>query len=43
MKSYIYQTATETAHALIKHLIAMMESEPDKIFYFAFSGGLLLR
>ncbi|MCD8091813.1 MAG: 6-phosphogluconolactonase [Bacteroides sp.] len=39
MKSYIYQTATETAHALIKRLIAMMESEPDKIFYFAFSGG----
>lgn len=39
MKSYIYHTATETAHALIKHLIAMMKREPEKIFYFAFSGG----
>lgn len=39
MKSYTYHTATETAHALIKHLIGMMGREPDKIFYFAFSGG----
>lgn len=39
MKSYIYQTATETAHALIKYLIDMMNREPEKIFYFAFSGG----
>ncbi|MCD8183527.1 MAG: 6-phosphogluconolactonase [Bacteroides sp.] len=39
MKSYIYPTATETAHALIKHLISMMKGEPEKIFYFAFSGG----
>ena len=39
MKSYVYSTATETAHALIKHLIAMMGREPKKIFYFAFSGG----
>lgn len=39
MKSYIYSTATETAHALIKHLVGMMEREPDRTFYFAFSGG----
>lgn len=39
MRSYIYNTATETAHALIKHLIGMMENEPEKIFHFAFSGG----
>lgn len=39
MKSYIYSTATETAHELIKHLIRMMEHEPDKTFCFAFSGG----
>ncbi|ADV44663.1 6-phosphogluconolactonase [Bacteroides helcogenes] len=39
MKSYIYSTATETAHALVKHLIGMMGREPEKIFYFAFSGG----
>lgn len=39
MKSYIYPTATETAHALIKCLIGMMKQEPQKVFYFAFSGG----
>lgn len=39
MKSYKYSTAIETAHALIKHLIEMMEREPGKTFYFAFSGG----
>lgn len=39
MKSYIYSTATETVHALIKHLVGMMEREPDRTFYFAFSGG----
>lgn len=39
MKSYVYSTATEAAHALIKHLIVMMGREPEKIFYFAFSGG----
>ena len=27
MKSYIYTTATETAHALIKYLIDMMKQE----------------
>lgn len=39
MKSYIYTTATETAHALIKYLIDMMEQEPERVFHFAFSGG----
>lgn len=39
MRSYIYNTATETAHALVKHLIGMMVNEPGKIFHFAFSGG----
>ena len=39
MKSYVYHSATATAHALIEHLIAMMEREPEKTFYFAFSGG----
>ena len=34
-----YHSATATAHALIEHLIAMMEREPEKTFYFAFSGG----
>ena len=38
MKSYVYHSATATAHALIEHLIAMMEREPEKTFYFAFSG-----
>lgn len=39
MKSHVYHTATATAHALIEYLIAMMEREPEKTFYFAFSGG----
>ena len=39
MKSYVYHSATATAHELIEHLIAMMEREPEKTFYFAFSGG----
>lgn len=39
MKSYVYPTATATAHALIEHLVAMMEREPEKTFHFAFSGG----
>ena len=33
MKSYVYHSATATAHALIEHLIAMMEREPEKTFY----------
>lgn len=39
MKNHVYNTATEAAHALIKRLIGMMGREPEKIFYFAFSGG----
>lgn len=39
MKTYIYSTAAETARALIKHLISLMEEEPQKIFHIAFSGG----
>lgn len=39
MKSHVYPTATAAAHALIEHLIAMMEREPEKTFYVAFSGG----
>ena len=39
MKTYIYSTAVETARALIKHLISLMEEEPQKIFHIAFSGG----
>lgn len=39
MKKFIYPTATSAAHALIHHLIEMMEREPEKIFHFAFSGG----
>ena len=39
MKSYVYHSATATAHALIEHLIAMMEREPEKTFCFAFRGN----
>jgi 6-phosphogluconolactonase len=39
MKTYIYSTAVETARALIKHIISLMEAEPQKIFHIAFSGG----
>lgn len=39
MKTYIYSTAAETARALIRHLIDLMEAEPQKIFHIAFSGG----
>jgi 6-phosphogluconolactonase len=39
MKTYIYSTAVETARSLIKHLISLMEEEPQKIFHIAFSGG----
>ena len=39
MKSYIYPTATSTSRALIRYIIDMMNREPDRIFYFAFSGG----
>ncbi|AVM52190.1 6-phosphogluconolactonase [Bacteroides zoogleoformans] len=39
MKSYIYPTTMETAHALIRQLIKMMNNEPERTFYLAFSGG----
>lgn len=39
MKSYVYHSATATAHALIEHLIAMMEREPEKTFYFCIQWG----
>lgn len=39
MKTYTYTTAAEAARALIKHLIELMEKEPDKTFHIAFSGG----
>ena len=38
MKTYIYSTAVETARALIKHIISLMEAEPQKIFHIAFRG-----
>lgn len=39
MKTYVYSTAVETARALIKYIIGLMEAEPQKIFHIAFSGG----
>mgnify|MGYP000113858304 CR=1 FL=1 len=43
MKSYVYHSATATAHALIEHLIAMMEREPGKRpFYFCIQWGEVL-
>ena len=39
MKSYVYPAATSTARALIRYIIDMMNREPERIFYFAFSGG----
>ena len=39
MKSYVYPAATSTARALIRYIIDMMNQEPERIFYFAFSGG----
>lgn len=39
MKSHIYPTIIETAHALIRRLINMMNDEPGRTFYLAFSGG----
>lgn len=39
MRSYIYPTAIETAHALIRSLVGMMNDEPGRTFYLAFSGG----
>ena len=39
MKSYVYPAATSTARALIRYIINMMNREPERIFYLAFSGG----
>ncbi|MDR0895877.1 MAG: 6-phosphogluconolactonase [Prevotellaceae bacterium] len=39
MKIYPHHTNAETAHALIRHIIRLMEEQPDKIFHLAFSGG----
>lgn len=39
MKTYLYVTAVETARALVKHLISLMEEDPQKIYHIAFSGG----
>ena len=39
MKTFIYPSSIETARALILHLIHQMESEPNRIFHIAFSGG----
>lgn len=39
MKSYIFPSATETARALILHLVKLMLDEPDRTFHIAFSGG----
>lgn len=43
MKSYVYHSATATAHALIEHLIAMMEREPERPFILHSVGEVLLR
>ena len=39
MKTYTKETAIGTYHALIEHLIGMMNASPEKVFNFAFSGG----
>ena len=41
MKSYVYHSATATAHALIEHLIAMMERKRPFILHSV--GEVLLR
>lgn len=42
MKTYTKETVAETYHALIKHLVAVMDAQPEKVFNFAFSGGDVL-
>lgn len=42
MKTYTKKTAIGTYHALIEHLIGMMNASPEKVFNFAFSGGDVL-
>lgn len=39
MKAKVYNTAMETARALIKRLIRLVEEDPRKIYHIAFSGG----
>lgn len=39
MKTYVCNTALQTARSLIEHLIRMMEKDPERIFHIAFSGG----
>ncbi len=39
MKSYVYPAASSVHRALIRYIIDMMNREPERIFYFAFSGG----
>ncbi len=39
MKPYIYPSTSETARALILHLVKVMLDEPDRDFHIAFSGG----
>jgi 6-phosphogluconolactonase len=36
---HYYRTAAETARALIRHIIGMVDEEPQKTFHIAFSGG----
>ena len=42
MRIYIRETAAGTYHAMIEYIIGMMESCPEKVFNFAFSGGDVL-
>lgn len=39
MKSFVYDTAVESAHALILYLLQQMQQEPERTFYIAFGGG----
>ena len=39
MKSFVSDTAVESAHALILHLLRQMYQEPERVFYVAFGGG----
>lgn len=39
MKTVTRKTVADTYHALIRHLVGMMDARPEKVFHFAFSGG----
>ncbi|MBR8708752.1 6-phosphogluconolactonase [Bacteroides pyogenes] len=39
MKLFVYSSPLETARALIKHLLGLIDEQPDKIFNIAVSGG----